>query len=84
LNGTAPLPSSAEISLNLILAGKTYHRGQGFEDAMTAIAKMMSLAFPVSSVEAELLKAIAIFCGLGLLASICLASYGLDLSLGFF
>jgi hypothetical protein len=51
---------------------------------MTSIAKMMSLAFPTSSVEAEILKTIAIFCGLGLLAALCLASYGLDLSPGFF
>ena len=51
---------------------------------MTAIARIMSLAFPVSSAEADLLKAIAIFCGLGLLASLCLANYGLDLSAGFF
>jgi hypothetical protein len=51
---------------------------------MTAIARMMSLAFPVSSAEAEILKTITLFCGVGLLVSLCMASYGLDLSAGFF
>ncbi len=51
---------------------------------MTAIIKMMSLMFPASSAEAEILKVIAIFCGVGVLVSLCLASYGLDLSAGFF
>jgi hypothetical protein len=51
---------------------------------MTAIAKVISFAFPTSSFEAELLKVIAIFCGVGLLVSLCVASYGLDLSAGFF
>jgi hypothetical protein len=51
---------------------------------MTAIARVISLAFPASSHEAEVLKVIAIFCGLGLLVSLCMASYGLDLSPGFF
>jgi hypothetical protein len=51
---------------------------------MTAIARMMSLAFPTASAEAEILKVIAIFCGVGLLISLAIASYGLDLSAGFF
>jgi hypothetical protein len=51
---------------------------------MTAIAKVMSRAFPNSSPEVEVLKGIAIFCGLGLLMSLCVASYGVDLSAGFF
>ena len=32
----------------------------------------------------EALKTIAIFCGVGLLVSLLVASYGLDLSAGFF
>jgi hypothetical protein len=83
LKGIVPLPSD-QISLNLMPAGKTNHRGQRFEDAMISKARMMSLAFPTSSVELEILKTIAIFCGLGLLVALCLASYGLDLSAGFF
>jgi hypothetical protein len=50
---------------------------------MTAIAKVLTLAFPASA-EAEILKIIGIFCGIGLLISLCIASYGLDLSPGFF
>jgi hypothetical protein len=51
---------------------------------MTAIAKVISLAFPASSNEAEIFKVVAIFCGVGLLVSLCIASYGVDLSAGFF
>jgi hypothetical protein len=51
---------------------------------MTAIAKVISFAFPASSNEAEIFKVVAIFCGIGLLASLCVASYGIDLSAGFF
>jgi hypothetical protein len=51
---------------------------------MIAIIKAMSLAFPASSAEAEILKTVALFCGIGLLISLCMASYGLDLSPGFF
>ncbi|MDB5519680.1 MAG: hypothetical protein JWQ17_6438 [Tardiphaga sp.] len=46
---------------------------------MTAIAKVFALAFPAASVEAEILKLIAIFCGVGLLLSLCLAAFGLNL-----
>ena len=51
---------------------------------MTAIAKVLTLAFPGSSLGAEILKTFAICCGVGLLISLCAASYGLDLSPGFF
>jgi hypothetical protein len=50
-----------------------------FEDAMSAIAKVFALAFPAASVEAEILKLIAIFCGVGLLISLCLAAFGRNL-----
>ena len=49
-----------------------------------AIAKVLTLAFPASPAESEILKIIGIFCGIGLLISLCVASYGLDLSPGFF
>lgn len=50
---------------------------------MTAIAKVLSR---VSGPEAQTktIKTIAIFCGVGLLASLVFTSYGLDLSAGFF
>jgi hypothetical protein len=53
-------------------------------NTMTALAKAISLAFPAASIEAEILKVVAIFCGVGVLVSLCLASFGLDLSAGFF
>jgi hypothetical protein len=45
---------------------------------MTAMVRMMLLALPAASAEAEILKIIAIFCGIGLLMSPCVASHGLD------
>ena len=48
-----------------------------------AIARVLSR---ISGTELgiEALKTIAIFCGVGLLVSLLVASYGLDLSAGFF
>ena len=37
-----------------------------------------------TDIETEPLKMIAMFCGAGLLVSLLFASYGLDLSAGFF
>jgi hypothetical protein len=37
-----------------------------------------------TEVEVETLKTVAIFCGVGLLVSLLVATYGLDLSPGFF
>jgi hypothetical protein len=51
---------------------------------MTAIAKMLTLALPASSAETEVLKTLGIFCGVSLLMALCVASYGVDLSPGFF
>jgi hypothetical protein len=51
---------------------------------MAAIAKALSKAFPAISSDTEMLKTVAMFCGVGLVASLLLASYGLDLSAGFF
>jgi hypothetical protein len=50
---------------------------------MAAIAKALSRATG-TQVEIESLKTIAIFCGIGLSVSLIAASYGLDLSPGFF
>jgi hypothetical protein len=54
------------------------------EIAMAAIARAIARAFPGTQVEVETLKTIAIFCGVGLVVSLLLATYGLDLSYGFF
>jgi hypothetical protein len=51
---------------------------------MTAIVKAISFAFPATSAEIDILKTIAIFCGVGLAISLCVASYGVDLSTGLF
>ena len=51
---------------------------------MTAIAKVLARAFPSTSAEVEILKQIALFCGAGLLVSLLLLTYGVDLSPGFF
>jgi hypothetical protein len=51
---------------------------------MTAIIRALSRAFPVTSPESEILKLLALFCGAGLLVSLMLLTYGLDLSAGFF
>jgi hypothetical protein len=50
---------------------------------MAAIAKILSRASG-TAVEVETLKTIAMFCGVGLFVSLLFATYGLDLSAGFF
>jgi hypothetical protein len=56
---------------------------------MAAIARVLARAFPnaalsTSPFDAEIFKQLALFCGAGLLVSLLLLSYGLDLSAGFF
>jgi hypothetical protein len=50
---------------------------------MTAVAKALSRAIG-TEVEVEALKTVLMFCGVGLAASLMVASYGVDLSWGFF
>jgi hypothetical protein len=50
---------------------------------MATIAKALSRVSG-TQVEVETLKTIIMFCGVGLTVSLLLASYGLDLSPGFF
>ena len=57
--------------------------GAAMESQMAAIARILSRVSG-TQVEIETLKIIAIFCGVGLFVSLLLASYGLDLSGGFF
>jgi hypothetical protein len=47
---------------------------------MTAIARGLARRLPVNQADIETLKSIGMFCGVGLLVSLMLASYGLDLS----
>jgi hypothetical protein len=50
---------------------------------MTAIARIVSNASG-TSVDAETLKTVFMFCAVGLTVSLLAASYGIDLSAGFF
>jgi hypothetical protein len=45
---------------------------------MTAIAKALSNAFPTLSTDVDSLRTIALFCGVGLLASLVLVATGLS------
>jgi hypothetical protein len=72
--------------LNLFALDETYHpnrRALG-RSQMAAIARVLSRRLPASQADIETLKTIGMFCGAGLLVSLMLASYGLDLSPGFF
>jgi hypothetical protein len=50
---------------------------------MAAIARALDRALGIRA-DIETLKTLVIFCGVGLTVSLLLASYGLDLSAGFF
>jgi hypothetical protein len=50
---------------------------------MAAIARALSHVTG-TDVDVEIVKTVAMFCGVGLLVSLLLATYGLDLSEGFF
>ena len=50
---------------------------------MTAIVRALSRAF-ISTVDVEILKQLLLFCLAGLLLSVLLMTYGVDLSPGFF
>jgi hypothetical protein len=63
---------------NWPIDGAAFQRSQ-----MTAIAKVLSRVAG-TQVEIETLKTIAMFCGVGLFVWLLLATYGLDLSPGFF
>jgi hypothetical protein len=51
---------------------------------MAALVRVLARKFPSTDLEAQVLKQIALFSGAGLLVSMILMSYGLDLSAGFF
>lgn len=50
---------------------------------MATIARVLSRASG-TDVDVETLKILVMFCGVGLFVSLLFASYGLDLSAGFF
>jgi len=51
---------------------------------MAAVSARVVSRVSETELEVETLKTIALFCGLGLFVSLLLATYGLDLSAGFF
>ena len=51
---------------------------------MAAIARALAHAFSDTRVDSEILKTVAMFCAVGLTVFLLAASYGLDLSTGFF
>jgi hypothetical protein len=51
---------------------------------MSALARVLSRAFPVNITVPDVLKEPVLFGAAGLLVSLLLASYGLDLSAGLF
>jgi hypothetical protein len=51
---------------------------------MAAIARVLARNFRITALEVETLKQLSMFCGAGLLVSLILMTYGLDLSPGFF
>ena len=51
---------------------------------MTALVQAFSRFSAATNIETETLKMLTIFCGVGLVISLLVASYGLDLSPGFF
>jgi hypothetical protein len=51
---------------------------------MATIARVLARALPKESIEIEILKQLALFCGAGLLVSLLMMTYGVDLSPGLF
>ena len=51
---------------------------------MAAITKVLARAFPATATETGILKQLALLCAAGMLVSLLLMTYGLDLSPGFF
>jgi hypothetical protein len=51
---------------------------------MNAIAAVLMRAVPETQTDFGLPRAVVLFCAVGLLASLCLAIFGLDLSAGSF
>jgi hypothetical protein len=51
---------------------------------MATIARVLARALPKESIEIEILKQLALFCGAGLLVLLLMMTYGVDLSPGLF
>jgi hypothetical protein len=73
-----------EIALNLFVSGQDVLLGCLIEVAMAAIARVLARKFPTTRTDVEILKQLGLFCAAGLLVSLLMMTYGLDLSPGFF
>ena len=51
---------------------------------MNTISNVYMRAIPETQTSVHPLKTIALLCGIGFAASLCMASFGLDISAGFF
>ncbi len=49
---------------------------------MAAITKALARAFPARATEADILEQLALLCGAGLLVSVLVMTYGVDLRAG--
>ena len=58
--------------------------GLVWRSQMTAMMIVITHAFPVASPQRDVLKQLALFCCAGLTVGLLMATYGLDLSPGFF
>jgi hypothetical protein len=74
--GTEPLAILSDLLAGLKLSGGR-HR-------MTALARVLARAFPTVSPGGDILKSIVLFCAACLFVALVMATYGLDLSVGFF
>lgn len=54
------------------------------ESQMAAIARLLARKVPATQIEADILKHLGLLCCAGLLVSVLMMTYGLDLSPGFF
>jgi hypothetical protein len=70
--------------LNLLATCPTYGRGSFGASQMAALARVLARAFPTTAPGFDILKTVALFCGACLFVALLVATYGLDLSAGFF
>ena len=57
---------------------------QLWSSQMAALARVFARAFPTTAPGIDILKTVALFCGACLFVALLVATYGLDLSVGFF
>jgi len=70
--------------LNHHSAATDLSMASGLEVMMVTLARTLSRAFPVTSFQLDIARKLAMFCGAALAAWLMIATYGLDLSPGFF